>query len=165
MLRLTVSQHRPILRTACNRTSPTMSGVQRAGRGCSIRSRPRSNDADMPAPDANVPTGGVAPGMGAPRSAGAAATPTDAAIMSPAEARAQQSTAEMQKLIEPQPAGPDTNRYVPGVRPTEAQMVQNARTSRNEKLTASEMPQGFADLARDNNDARMNFLQDIAGTP
>ncbi|HXT81385.1 MAG TPA: transglycosylase SLT domain-containing protein [Acetobacteraceae bacterium] len=123
------------------------------------------NDADMPAPDANVPTGGVAPGMGAPRSAGAAATPTDAAIMSPAEARAQQSTAEMQKLIEPQPAGPDTNRYVPGVRPTEAQMVQNARTSRNEKLTASEMPQGFADLARDNNDARMNFLQDIAGTP
>lgn len=120
-------------------------------------------DADKPPPETIAPD--AAPAGAGPRSAGAAATPGALAQMSPAEIQAQRSTAETQKLVEPQPAGPDTNRYVPGVSPTEAHMVQNARTSRNEKLTASEMPQGFADRARENNEARLNFFDDMAGTP
>jgi hypothetical protein len=74
------------------------------------------------------------------------------------------ATAEHQKLNEPQPQGVDAHDYVPGVNPTEAHMVQTARASRNEKLVASEMPDGFKANAAANNEARINYYDDLAGT-
>lgn len=110
-----------------------------------------------------LPNSGPAP-LGDPRSVGAAGTPNELTTMPRAEAIAQRATGEVQRLIEPQPQGVDANNYVPGVSPTEAHMVQNARASRNEKLLESEMPDGFKQRRAENNDARVNFFQDMAGT-
>ena len=94
----------------------------------------------------------------------AAASPEEAAV-SRREMIAQRATAEAQKLYEAQPVGRDTTDYIPGVNPTEAQMVQTARAARNEKLLESEMPDGFRERRAENNDARVSYFQDMAGTP
>lgn len=101
---------------------------------------------------------------GGRRSAGAAATTDAEANMSRAEMQAQRATAERDRLLEPQPVGIDKNEYIPGVQTTEAQMVQDARTSRKEKLLEMEMPEQFKAIAKANNDVRATFYDDLAGT-
>lgn len=106
-----------------------------------------------------------APVPGAPGSLSAAATPGAAANMSRAEMTAARATAERDRLLEPQPRGIDKNEYIPGVQTTEAQMVQNARTSRKEKLLEMEMPGPYREIAKANNEVRAAFYDDLAGTP
>lgn len=100
-----------------------------------------------------------------PRSAGAAATPTQAAEMSRREMVAQRATAERDKLMEPQPGGADMNEYIPGVQTTEAQYVQQANAARNEKRLEMEMPEPFKEVRRANNDKRVEYYADLEGTP
>jgi hypothetical protein len=102
--------------------------------------------------------------MGGRRSAGAAASTDAEANMPRAEMQAQRATAERDRLLEPQPGGIDKNEYIPGVQTTEAQMVQDARTSRKEKLLEMEMPEQFRAIAKANNDVRATFYDDLAGT-
>jgi hypothetical protein len=102
--------------------------------------------------------------MGGRRSAGAAAATDAEANMSRAEMQAQRATAERARLLEPQPVGIDKNEYIPGVQTTEAQMVQDARTSRKEKLLEMEMPEQFKAIAKANNEVRASFYDDRAGT-
>jgi hypothetical protein len=102
--------------------------------------------------------------MGGRRSAGAAASTDAEANMPRAEMQAQRATAERDRLLEPQPGGIDKNEYIPGVQTTEAQMVQDARTSRKEKLLEMEMPEQFKAIAKANNDVRATFYDDLAGT-
>jgi hypothetical protein len=102
--------------------------------------------------------------MGGRRSAGAAASTDAEANMPRAEMQAQRATAERDRLLEPQPVGIDKNEYIPGVQTTEAQMVQDARTSRKEKLLEMEMPEQFKATAKANNDVRATFYDDLAGT-
>ena len=101
---------------------------------------------------------------GGRRSAGAAAATDAEANMSRAEMQAQRATAERDRLLEPQPVGIDKNEYIPGVQTTEAQMVQDARTSRKEKLLEMEMPEQFKAIAKANNEVRASFYDDRAGT-
>lgn len=101
-----------------------------------------------------------------PRSAGAAATPDAQANMPRAEMIAQRATAERERLFETQPLGvADTKEYVPGVNPTEANTMQDARVSRKEKSLESEMPQEFRAARAANNDARLTFYDDLQATP
>src|SRR6185312_7992288 len=115
-----------------------------------------------------VPAGALATER-APQSVGAAASreqsPQSAIEMAPAQAQAYRSTAELQKLNEPQPAGTDTTRYVPGVEPTVAHMEQSANVSREQKMLEARIPEPFKDVAREHNENRQIYFNQIAGSP
>jgi hypothetical protein len=135
----------------------------------SVQRPPVAPGAPVAAPEFLPPGATMAPAadeaaMGGRRSAGAAAATDQEASMSRAEMQAQRTTAERARLLEPQPVGIDKNEYIPGVQTTEAQMVQDARTSRKEKLLEMEMPEQFKAIAKANNDVRATFFDDIAGT-
>jgi hypothetical protein len=101
---------------------------------------------------------------GAPGSVGAAGTPTTLSNMTPAEAAANRSVAEGQKLIETQPVGKDLNRYVPGVEPSTAEMEQQVATSRELKaikMAAPEVSQEAKDVASRNNDLRQEYVESL----
>jgi hypothetical protein len=144
--------------------------VQGPGRGKYLLDRITAeiNKADEaakppPPPVAAIPS--EATGMGARQSVGAAAATDREANMSRAEMQAQRATAERDRLLEPQPRGVDTTEYIPGVQTTEAQMVQNARASRNEKRLEMEMPEPFKAAQKANNEVRAAYYDDMAGTP
>ena len=125
---------------------------------------PEAPPARPAAPPEFLPPG-VATEPGPRRSAGAAAVTDQEAIMSRKEMVAQRATAERDKLLEPQPAGPDTNAYIPGVQTTEAQYMQRANLARDEKRLEMEMPEPFKEVRRQNNEVRIQFYQEMEGTP
>ena len=122
-------------------------------------------------PDPSYTPGGPQPGMGGPvpQSAGAAATPGGVAALTPAQELAYRSTAEGQKLLEPQQVGvPDRNLYVPGVQPNSAELEQSVNTARELKalnVTSPAVSQQAREVAADNNTARQQYIQGIAGSP
>lgn len=117
-------------------------------------------------PEFLPPSTPVAPVEPSPRrSAGAAAATDQEANMSRKEMVAQRATAERDRLMEPQPAGPDTNAYIPGVQTTEAQYMQRANLARDEKRLEMEMPEPFKEVRRQNNEARVQFYSELEGTP
>lgn len=119
---------------------------------------------DKPPP----PPGPVgAPTIPQPESVGAAATPGELSGISAKEAKAYAATAEGNKLIETQPvAHQDATEYVPGSRPTAAEISQSADQARAEKLLETvKNPEPFKLLREQNNNARTQFFDDIAGNP
>lgn len=138
-----------------------------AGRGAAVAdaaAAPR-NALAPGAVDAVRPADVVAPGASpAPNSVGAAASHGEATNMSPAEQNAYRSVAEAQKLMEPQPVGRDTNRYVPGVEPSMAAMEQSANVSREQKMLESAIPEEFKTVAKEHNEARQQLFSQIAGS-
>lgn len=110
-----------------------------------------------------VPAGPPTP---MPQPAGAQATPPARAAILPGEAAAYRSTAEIQKLTEPQPVGvPDARQLVPNEDPTLVQIEQNAGMSRELKALRNINPQ-VAQLEREvadrQNTARANYYQQVA---
>ncbi len=104
-----------------------------------------------------------------PSTVGAAAASPEEAAMSPKEAAADQATAEMQKLLEPQEVGvADRNIYVPGVTPTMAEVEQSVNLARELKALGQAFPQVSQDareIAAASNDARQSYFQQLAGGP
>jgi hypothetical protein len=118
-----------------------------------------------------MPASSAASGAPVAQSAGAAASRdmTNPALieMTPAQVTAYRSTAEGQKLLEPQPIGKDLNAYVPGVNPTAAELEQSANTSRELKalnVTAPAVSEEAKAIASDNNAARQQYFERIAGS-
>jgi hypothetical protein len=109
----------------------------------------------------------------APQSAGAAASRDmsnpSVIDMTPAQVQAYRSTAEGQKLLEPQQPGvQDTNAYVPGVTPSEAEIEQTVNAARELKslnVTAPEVSQEAKETAAENSAKRQQFFSDTAGSP
>ena len=122
----------------------------------------------VPAGAVPVETGGAAT-FPETQSVGAAAsregTPPAQIGLTPGQEQAYRSTAEVQKLTEPQPTGADTNRYVPGVEPTAAHMEQSANVSREQKLLESQIPEEFKAVASANNEARQEFVNEVVPSP
>jgi len=104
-----------------------------------------------------------------PQSAGAAAATPAEALLTPAQVQAYRSTAEGQKLLEPQPVGvQDNNAYVPGVTPSEAEIEQTVNAARELKslnVTAPEVSQAAKETAAQNSAQRQQFFSDAAGSP
>src|SRR5882672_397149 len=111
-------------------------------------------------------------GEGATQSVGAAASREGSAPgtfgLSPKEVAAYRSTAEGQKLLEPQQPGiPDRNAYVPGVEPSAAEIEQSVNTSRelkSLKLQAPAISEEARAIASQNNDARRLHFEQLAGS-
>ena len=102
-----------------------------------------------------------------PQSMGAAASSAAEAAMTPAQVQAYRSTAEGQKLLEPQPIGRDENAYVPGVTPNAAEIEQSVNTARELKalnVMSPEVSQEAKEIAVANNDQRMDFEKNIRGS-
>ena len=119
-------------------------------------------------PGTEVPPVQVPSSPGAvPSSVGAAATPGAAAAMSPAEATAARASAENYRLNNPLTGAPDTTVYVPGVKPTAAEVAANPTVSQIQKVTeqtpGNQAP--FVERQAANNEARLNYFDDLAGTP
>ncbi len=107
-----------------------------------------------------------------PKSVGAAASRDMAAPgtfgISPKEEQAYRSTAEGQKLIEPQQPGiPDNNVYVPGVTPNASEVEQTVNSARELKalnVKYPEVSQDAKETAAANNDARQQHFAQVAGS-
>lgn len=98
-----------------------------------------------------------------PRSVGAAGTPTKAANMSPAETLAERTRAEADALFAP-PVSRDATEYVPGVKPTQAELELNPSVSRAGKMLRMEKPEPFIARDRQIADAYASYYDDMAGT-
>jgi len=103
--------------------------------------------------------------MGGRRSAGAAAATDAEANMSPRERKAAEKAALYEKLTEPQPLGPDLNEYIPGIIRTEAEIMQDPKIARNEKMLEAVEGARFKEAKRKNTETRMEYLKDLAGNP
>jgi hypothetical protein len=99
------------------------------------------------------------------RSAGAAGTPVALTNMAPAEAAASRATGEMQRVLAPAKEGIDTTEYVPGVKPTEAEVSANPTVAAEQKFNRSRNPDPHIAQEKANNDARVEYLDQTAGTP
>ena len=99
----------------------------------------------------------------APQSVGAAATPGQVAELSPREALAMRTQAEMQDIFTPPRPG-DVTEYVPGVGLTRAEVELTPTASREAKVLRIQKPERFADLDRQRSDAYANFFDDMAGS-
>tara|TARA_R110000822_G_scaffold132056_6_gene269218 strand:- start:347 stop:3469 length:3123 start_codon:yes stop_codon:yes gene_type:complete len=97
------------------------------------------------------------------RSVGAAGTPSNLTAMSAREAAASRATGERFQLMETARAG-DATEYVPGVKPTLAEIEQNAGVSREAKTLRITNPTEIAERAADNAKIYADFLADMAGT-
>lgn len=111
---------------------------------------------------------GPQPGMGpTPNSVGASATPTSLTAMNPREAAASQATAENYRLANPLTGGPDATIYVPGTKPTLAEVSADPTVSQQHKVTEQAPGNQVAFEARQaqNNEARLQYLDESYGTP
>lgn len=87
--------------------------------------------------------------------------------MTPAQVQTYRSTAEGQKLLEPQPSGRDLNVYVPGVNPTEAQIEQSVNTSQEIKAANIAQPAVSEEsraVVAQHNGARQDYFNSLAGS-
>lgn len=116
--------------------------------------------------DAPGGAGPSAPSATAPNSVGAAATPpTTRPNMTPAEALAQRTQGERNRFNEP-PRGQDSTIYIPGTKPTLAEVAGDPRASLQQKVV-SQNPQTMAQVAdqmQKNNDLAVQFYEDTAGS-
>ena len=105
------------------------------------------------------------PTAATPQSVGAAATPSHLAQMTPKEVAATEASDNLRRLSQGPTPGDDTI-YIPGSRPTAADIAGDAQTSLEEKQYRQTIAPGEFD-ARDaaNNEARVNHFQDLAGNP
>ena len=125
-----------------------------------------------PAPPSARPTveaaAQLAPGGQMPTAAGAQVSPTDVVGMTPDQVAIYRSTADGQKLLEPQPVGvPDRNAYVRGSNPNLAEQEQSVNTARELKslgVTSPEVSQEAKQIAQDNNEARSQHFTEASGT-
>lgn len=105
----------------------------------------------------------------APQSVGAAASTASDSNMTPKEIQAYRSTADGQKLLEPQPVGvQDNNLYVKDSVPTNAQIEQSVNTSRELKslnVTAPGVSAEAKVIAAAANDARQQHFAGLAKSP
>lgn len=115
------------------------------------------------APVAANPLAGAA--QPAAQSAGAAASGSNMTPMGAAEIQAARSTGEIQRVLEPAKQGVDTTVYVPGTQPTEAEIAGSPSVSFAQKQ--NRQANGDPHVARDmaNNDARVEYYENTAGTP
>jgi Mannosyl-glycoprotein endo-beta-N-acetylglucosaminidase len=111
-----------------------------------------------------VPSGAV-PATATPQSVGSAATPANLTNMAPREAAASRATGEMQRLLQPQPLGVDATEYVPGVKPTAAEIAGDPETSIVQKRTRQSNDTPFSERDTANNEARTAHFDQLAGTP
>lgn len=107
----------------------------------------------------------VGPGLGPRGSVGAAGAPAELSNMTPREAAASRATGEMQRVLAPAPEGMDTRIYVPGTKPTEAEVSGNPSVAFDQKLNRQQNPEPHVALERANNDARVEYYEQVAGTP
>ena len=121
------------------------------------------------APEGAQSAAGPSPGMGgapAPNSVGAAATPGSAMpALSPAEALAQRTQGERNRFNEP-PRGQDTAIYIPGTKPTLAEVAADPKASLQQKVV-SQNPNTMEPVAtqmQKNNDLSVQFYEDTAGS-
>jgi hypothetical protein len=139
----------------------------------SVQRPPAAPGSPVAAPEFLPPGATMAPAaddaaMGGRRSAGAAAATDAEAQMSRKEMVTQRATSERTLLEESQPKGADANEYVPGSIPTEAQIAQTTEAARAEKsmgTQSSAAKQAFDDLRDRNNQARVDFYDEVQGTP
>ena len=91
------------------------------------------------------------------------------AVGAPAEAKANQIRAEVDKLNKSQPAGVrDENNYVPGVTASEAERSQDGQVARLQQQYRTNDPaidQQFKANQSSNNEARKQYFDNITGTP
>lgn len=98
------------------------------------------------------------------RSVGAAGTPFVKTAMGTREAAASRATGERLQLMETARPG-DTTEYVPGVKPTLAEIKQNAAVSREAKTLRIENPEAISARELANAEHYADFYADMAGTP
>ena len=98
------------------------------------------------------------------RSVGAAGTPFAQTAMGPREAAALRATGERSQLMETARPG-DATEYVPGVKPTLAEIEQNAAVSREAKTLRIENPEAISARELANAEHYAEFYADMAGTP
>lgn len=104
--------------------------------------------------------------IGTPQAAPTLAAPiAAAAVQTPRQIAAARATSEMERLMAPAPLGRDTTQYVPGVQPTEAEVAGNADTAITQKRTSQSNPQPFTERDAENNAARTEHFDQLAGTP
>lgn len=103
--------------------------------------------------------------QGSSRSVGAAGAPSELTNMTPREAAASRATGEMQRVLAPAPEGVDTRIYVPGTKPTEAEVSGNPAIAFDQKLNRSQNPEPHLAVERANNEARVEYYEQAAGTP
>jgi len=105
-----------------------------------------------------------APGTAMPDSVGASATPQSLTAMAPREAAASRSTGERYTLAE-RPIPGDTTEYVPGIKPTLAEIEQTVERAREAKSLRIERGDDFT--AKDLADAELyqDHFNNLAGTP
>ncbi|MDR3415026.1 MAG: lytic transglycosylase domain-containing protein [Nevskia sp.] len=127
-----------------------------------------TNKLTAAAPVAKTAEAGAPTPEPVPRSVGAAASPSEEAALTPPQVQAYRSTAEGQKLLEPQPVGvSDRTSYVPGVTPNAAEIEQSVNTARELKMlntAAPDVSQAAKEVAAQNNDARQTYFQNLAGS-
>jgi hypothetical protein len=104
-------------------------------------------------------------GVPVPNSVGASATPTDLVAMAPKEAAASRATGEMMRLMRPARLGYDDTEYVPGVRPTAAEIAGDPEVSLLQKRTRQSNDPPFTERDNANNEIRADFFDNLAGTP
>ena len=85
--------------------------------------------------------------------------------MTPAEALASRSGGELQRVLAPAKPGVDTTVYVPGTNPTEAEVSGNPTVAFEQKLNRSQNPDPHVAQEKANNDARVEYYEQAAGTP
>ena len=98
------------------------------------------------------------------QSVGAAGTPSNLTAMPAREAAASRATGERSQLMETARPG-DAMEYVPGVKPTLAEIEQNAEVSREAKTLRIENPMAIAERAANDAERYADYFGDIAGTP
>lgn len=98
------------------------------------------------------------------RSAGAAATPSELTAMTPREALASRTTGERYQMAETPKPG-DTTEYIPGIKPTKAEVELNPAVSREAKVLRQEHPEGWTAKDVADNEIYHEHLDNIAGTP
>jgi len=134
--------------------------------------------APEPSPGMGGPSSPAAPsaGMGgsaassaapAPNSVGAAATPTNMTPMGSREAAASQATGENYRLFNPRAPGVDKTEYIPGVKPTAAEVAGDSDLAARQKFVAQTPGQknNFDSLQAANNQARVDYYETLEGTP
>lgn len=127
----------------------------------------------LAAPADTIPTMTIRPSEPATQSVSAAASREGSAPgvidMSPAQVQAYRSTAEGQKLLEPQqPGQADRTAYVPGVSASNAEIEQTVNAARDAKtanIAHPEVSQAAKEQAAANNEKRQQFVESTIKSP
>lgn len=127
-----------------------------------VQSRGPVQGVPDPEPPPPVTSADVARGSGTTQPAGAQVTPASEIGLSPKEEAAYRSTAEGNKLLEPQEPGVrDAKQYLPGERVNEAEASQDVQTARELKSLRQQTPELDAKMTADenhNNNLRYNAI-------